>query len=195
MMGATSEIREVSLASGGRLALHRRLAAIVGFVLLFNGSATADPDIDALSKFGLLGSWAVDCTNPPSTANPHLAFAPSQSGYPTRTLRMGGFSETMEMRNARIIAPDRLAYFDAGLSPKSSFNVILAKVGERFRSYESIRTDGTHLIKEGKSVSSGNPTMVFQRCLHEVSAHGVLGTVELAVLPAVNTASTRPKVI
>ncbi len=53
------------------------------------GAARASVDGEALGKFGLLGHWAVDCSQPPSRTNPHTTFAPSQAGQPVYQMTMG----------------------------------------------------------------------------------------------------------
>jgi hypothetical protein len=82
------------------------------------------------------------------------------------------------MRNLRMMAPDRVKYdlYDsAGKGPTDY--IVMAKVGERIRSHERVRADGTTIIKDGRFVpsrfvASNEATPVFQRCLAELSAHG-----------------------
>jgi len=151
--------------------LCKQLVAVACFNFLLVASATADSDVDALIEFDLLGAWAVDCAKPPSRANLHVAFA-IRNRTPTRTVRANGSSETMVMRNLRITAPDRLVYYLGGASKESSYNMMVAKIGEEIRSHETVRADGAVIIKNGKFVASGEPTRLFQRCSHQISANG-----------------------
>jgi hypothetical protein len=148
----------------------------ISFVLLLHSSATAGPDGDALIEFGLLGAWAIDCTKPPSRANMHVTFA-IRNGLPTRTVRINGVFETMEMRELRVLAPDRLTYYLHGPTKESSFNMMVAKIGEEIRSHETVRADGLAIIKNGKFVASGEPTRMFQRCSHQVSSYQPIAVV------------------
>ncbi len=143
----------------------RRLIAGIGFALLAGGVATADSDADGVIGFGLLGAWAVDCRRPPSADNPHAFFAISTPGQPTETIDMGpGVRLTADLRNVHRIAPDRLALLYVGTPQGRSFDIVLVKVGERFRSEQSVGSDGVALIKDGKFVFGGEPTPLFESC-------------------------------
>ena len=120
-------------------------------------------DADVLRQFGMLGRIAVDCKTPHSQANPHLIYAVSPQGKLTRTLRMTpDLDGTFPMRNVRIIAPDMLQHDETGR--QSELTITVAKIGGKFRSWRSVRADGTVLIADGKFPSSGAPTIVFEKC-------------------------------
>jgi hypothetical protein len=69
------------------------------------------------------------------------------------------------MRNVQILGPDRFAYLNARKSDGDLANVIWIKVGNGFRSYESIDPkNGKIYIKEGKFVPEGKSTDIFQKC-------------------------------
>jgi hypothetical protein len=51
-----------------------------------------------------------------------------------------------------------------GAPGEPSFNVVLVRVGGRFRSHESVGPDGVALIRDGKFVNGGDPTPLFERC-------------------------------
>jgi len=120
-------------------------------------------DADVLRQFGMLGRIAVDCNAPHSQANPHLFYAVSPQGKLTRTLRMTPeLDGTFPMRNVRIIAPDMLQHDETGR--QSELTITVAKIGGKFRSWRSVRADGTVLIADGKFPSSGAPTIVFEKC-------------------------------
>jgi hypothetical protein len=46
----------------------------IGIALLAGGAAGAESDADGITRFGLLGAWAVDCARPSSADNPHTLF-------------------------------------------------------------------------------------------------------------------------
>ena len=138
--------------------------ALLGVVTLL-GSAPADAsDRDALRQFGIYGKLAVDCAAPAGSKNPHLFFAVSREGKATRTLKMADpeLDATLSIRNVRIIAPDRLQYNETGR--QSELVIVIAKEGNKFRSWSSTRADGTVLVKDGKFPSSGSPTIAFTAC-------------------------------
>ena len=143
-----------------------RIASLVslGFITLL-GSAPADAsDRDVLRQFGMYGKLAVDCAAPASSKNPHLFFAVSREGKATRTLKTADpeLDATLPIRNMRIIAPDRLQYDETGR--QSELVIVIAKEGNKFRSWNSTRADGTVLVKDGKFPSSGSPTITFTAC-------------------------------
>ncbi len=138
--------------------------ALLAFVALF-GSAPADAsDRDEMRRFGIYGKLAVDCAKPASSSNPHLFFAVSRDGKATRTLKMADpeLDAVLPIRNVRIIAPDRLQYDETGR--QSELVIVIAKEGNKFRSWNSTRADGTVLVKDGKFPSSGSPTIAFTAC-------------------------------
>jgi hypothetical protein len=125
--------------------------------------ATAASDADVLRQFGMLGRIAVDCKSPHSQANPHLIYAVSPQGQLTRTLRMvPDLDGSFPMRNVRIIAPDMLQHDETGR--QSELTITVAKIGGKFRSWRSVRADGTVLIADGKFPNTGAPTIVFEKC-------------------------------
>ena len=137
---------------------------LLGFITLL-GSAPADAsDRDVLRQFGMYGKLAVDCAAPASSKNPHLFFAVSREGKATRTLKTADpeLDATLPIRNVRIIAPDRLQYDETGR--QSELVIVIAKDGNKFRSWSSTRADGTVLVKDGKFPSSGSPTIAFTAC-------------------------------
>jgi hypothetical protein len=132
--------------------------------------AVAGPDSDTVGKFGLFGTWAVDCSKPPSDDNTYEEYTPSQAGYPTRTwYRKPGDryapARSFEMRYVRIAAPGRLAYLDVRKADGDLTNVVVAMEGSRHRSHEAVDPkDGKVYIKDGKLVASGKATELFQKC-------------------------------
>jgi hypothetical protein len=132
--------------------------------------AVAGPDTDAVRKFGLFGTWAVDCSKPPSADNTYEAYTPSETGYPTRTWYRKEAdryapAQSFEMRNVRIVALGRLAYVDVRKTDGEVTNVVVAMVGNRQRSHEAVDPkDGKVYIKNGRLIATGKPTELFQKC-------------------------------
>ena len=129
-------------------------------------AAQADPTRDALEKFGLLGTWAADCKQKPSGRNPWQTYRIASSGKPTRVLTMkdGSLDGTFAMTNVKLMAPDRLAYRDTRTTGTLYFDVVLVRRNDRVRSVSSVSSDGKVLIRDGKFVDSGAPTLEFERC-------------------------------
>ena len=152
----------------GETMLERSIIA-AAFLLMLT-PAIAGPDSDIVRKFGLFGTWAVDCSKPPSNDNTYEEYTPSATGYPTRTwYRKKGdryaSAQSFEMRNVRIVGSDRLAYLDVRKADGDLTNIVVAKVGNRHRSHEAVDPkDGKVYIKDGKLVASAKPTELFQKC-------------------------------
>ena len=134
--------------------------------LTLPGIAPADAasDRDILKQFGMLGKLAIDCTAPYSRSNPHVIYSVSPQGNVTRILKMDreDLDGTFPMRNLRLLAPDRLQFEETGR--QSELTITIARIAGNFRSWHSIRADGTVLIKDGKFLSSGSPTLAFEAC-------------------------------
>jgi hypothetical protein len=136
---------------------------LLALSLLLGSQAAVAADADLLRKFGMLGRIAVDCNAPHSQSNPHLIYAVSRQGQLTRTLRMTpDLDGTFPMRNVRMIGPNLMQHDETGR--QSELTITVAKIDGRFRSWRSVRADGTVLIADGKFPSSGNPTIAFEKC-------------------------------
>lgn len=89
----------------------RRGCISVATAVVLLSNAWAGPESDAVRRFGLPGVWRLDCTKPAGLTNVQLTFDAPEQGLPTQTMVVypphGG---TVEMREARIIAPDKIAF-------------------------------------------------------------------------------------
>jgi hypothetical protein len=141
-----------------------RLALLVILTLLGIAPADAASDGDVLKQFGMLGRFAVDCAAPASRSNPYLIYSVSPQGRATRTLKMmePTLDGTFPMRNARLLAPDRLQHQET--TRQSELTITVAKIAGKIRSWHSIRADGTVFIADGKFPDTGSPTLAFTSC-------------------------------
>ena len=136
-------------------------ATMLGFAA---SAAQAGPDSDALTKFGLIGSWAIDCSAPPSMTNPVQIFVPSNAGEPTRQLLVGNsdVDRIMPIHDAIMITDDRLR-----LSfPQNDVTVtiVLVKDNGRIRPLESTTNDGRTLVSGGIVQANGQQTTWLEKC-------------------------------
>ena len=140
-----------------------RFTLLALLVLLGIVPADAASDRDVLKQFGMLGRFAVDCAAPASSSNPHTTFAVSPQSKVTYTLKMTpDLDGTFPMRNLRLLAPDRLQYEQTGR--QSELTITVARIAGKFRSWSSVRADGTVLIVDGKFPKTGSPTIAFTFC-------------------------------
>jgi hypothetical protein len=122
------------------------------------------PDHDALIRFGLLGTFAMNCRLPPSANNVHLTYALSEHGHVTSTLNNGGSGLPSQhiMKDIQLVANDRLSYSQLGSG--FTFRVVIRKSGERHRSVDSVRSDGAVLIKGEVFTKFNRETPWFEKC-------------------------------
>ena len=143
-----------------RLGAHLVMAALV-----FATSAVwAGPDSDALTKFGLIGSWAIDCHAPPSMANPFQTFVPSTAGNPIRQDVVGDpdRDRIVPIHDVILVANDRLrlSFQQNG----TSVTVLLLKEKGRVRPIESMTGDGHTLVSGGIVQRTGQQTVWIEKC-------------------------------
>jgi hypothetical protein len=134
------------------------LAALLGSPAHANSS-----DNDAMRKTGLIGNWAMDCSSPYGPTNAWMSYAIHGSG-PVRILNYRkGLDGTFDLSGFKLIDQNHVSFFDRN-SEGTVFETVYEKTSNRLQSISSKRGDGVFLIKDGKFVSSGQPTPVFQKC-------------------------------
>jgi len=137
--------------------------ALLVLLTLSSSPTTAASDADVLRQFGMLGRIAVNCSAPHSSSNPHLVYAVSSQGKLTRTLKMtSDLDGTFPMRNVRLLAPNLLQHEET--SRGFEHTITVARIDGKFRSWRSVRADGTVLIADGKFPKTGSPTIAFEKC-------------------------------
>ena len=141
-----------------------RIFAPVLAVALSAAPAYAASDSEILLKFGLVGKWAVDCTAPPSLANPYQEFVPWAEREPTREIIAGDaqHDRTMALHDVIFIPPDRLriSFDQNGIA----ITIILVKEKNRIRPLESTTAKGDTSVSGGIVLANGEPTPWFQKC-------------------------------
>lgn len=136
------------------------LAALV----VHSGTAQAGASSDALAKFGLIGSWAIDCHAPPSLGNPFQTFIPSNAGDPIRQDVVGdpGRDRIVPIYDAALVASDRLRL--SFTQNKVTVTVLLVKENGRVRPLESTTSDGRIMVAGGIVQRNGQQTVWLEKC-------------------------------
>jgi hypothetical protein len=135
--------------------------ALLALFLLPQPAGAADRDV--IEQFGMLGRLALDCNAPAGPNNPNLIYTASPQGRLARTLRMEpSLDGTFAMYNLRMLGPDTMQFEETGRH--SELTITVARIAGRFRSWRSVRADGTVLIADGKFPNTGKPTLAFERC-------------------------------
>ena len=133
-------------------------------VALAPAPARAGADSDALTKFGLIGDWALDCKAFPSPANPFMTFIPSTAGQPTRQIITGKpqYDSLVPISDAALIDDThlRLSYPQGGVT----VTVTLFKDKQRIRPVEAVASDGTVSVTGGVVQRTHQPTAWLHKC-------------------------------
>ena len=137
-------------------------------VLLLPSLAQAQSAAGAIQDFGLLGTWAGECSQSPSPANNHATYAGTASGGAQLRYQSGeGYEESIyDIIEAKLIAPDRLSMRQvlAG-NNQVTLDIVLLKEKDRIRIWSSVFPDGTALVEDGiLSAFTGRETRWMARC-------------------------------
>ena len=142
--------------------MKKLFAAIL--IMMNATAAEAGPDSDLLAKAGLLGAWAGNCSQPPSSDNPYQVFAPSSSGYPTRVLKMDSkIDRTSEISNVRLLANNRVKFRMKASGDFDDRDIIAVVTGKRHRSLDAADANGKKYVTNGK-FPKGGETPWFEKC-------------------------------
>ena len=131
----------------------------------FSGSTTAVAD--TLAKWGLVGTWSVDCAGPPGRTNTHTTYTarPNRTAYYTRQWGDGGDTEPNEIDTATIRDDGVLAMTETMPAFKQTREFWLLKGPDgRARALMNRQVGGDYTVRDGKFVSNGRETPWSSRC-------------------------------
>jgi hypothetical protein len=141
------------------------LGAVV--LVLCGAGATAglaETPADVASVWGLLGTWAVDCSQPASRQNSYLSFVRNGDGLVHRR-GFGGDSEEHAVMAVRVTADGRIEVVIDLRQFSQVRTIVFAKEGEGKKRAVSNRDDkGVYSIRDGKFVANGQRAPVQGRC-------------------------------
>jgi len=151
-----------------RAMLLRYLIATIATGLLFAAghSAIAGSAAQAASEWGLLGTWALDCSLPPDRdRGARLSYRIAEDGRLILARDFGNASDTNEISDAQIEA-------DGSLRLTVEFPAIhqtriyrLAKDGDgNIRAISNRDSKGRYSIRNGRFSATGQPTPKQARC-------------------------------
>jgi hypothetical protein len=147
----------------------------LGLIIAWLGAVEApgaESAADAIKAFGLIGTWSVDCTRDVRAAcdrttgcGARVTYLVSPSGQPMISnivgTRVAGQPRTVEttIEQATRIADDKLAITsiqrtDSGVTvmwwrqPGEVWEIVLLKVGDKFRTFSAHREDGKKVSAE-----------------------------------------------
>ena len=140
--------------------------------IAFGSLAHAETLAATIEQWGLLGSWAVDCTvKPDRDKGALLTYEIRKDGRVMYRRDFGEARDENEVVSASVNAEGLLnlmVYFPA-LHQTREFELLLAEDGGSMRAIYNRSERGEYTIRDGKYVKSGAPTPPQQRCSQQSS--------------------------
>ena len=136
-------------------------------------AAQAQSVANTIAEFGLIGTWATDCTQPASTSNFLTVYAIKPSGEVSRTYydQPSHIYNNYKITDAKRQAPDMLSYeqvWDFEGSPANiagdRVRVLLNMADNKFQIVSSQGSDGSYFVKDRKFPGSGDASPWQSRC-------------------------------
>ena len=136
-------------------------------------AAHAQSVADTLAEFGLVGTWATDCTQPASSSNFLTVYAIKPSGEVSRTYydQPDHVYNTYKITNAKRQASDMLSYeqvWDLEGSPANiagdRVRVLLNMADGKFQIVSSQGSDGSFFVKDRKFPNTTDESPWQSRC-------------------------------
>ncbi len=149
------------------MTLHLRNAAFAAVGLLALTAAAAAQNLaETASRWGLIGTWALDCTKPASGSNGYLTYAIRRAGQVTHERNFGDSQDANEVEQVKLGsggAIELVVNFPV-LKQARRLTLIMGADG-RTRAMANSKADGTEpTIKDGKFTHNGSETPWQVRC-------------------------------
>jgi hypothetical protein len=151
-----------------------RVCLVAALTMATINVARAQSVADTITEFGLIGTWAADCTQPASTSNYLTLYAVNNSGEVSRTYydKPGHVYDNYKITSAKRQAPDMLWYEQVwdfkGYAPADKtgerMQVVLNMADNKFQIVSSQGSDGSFFVKDRKFSGSGNESPWQFRC-------------------------------
>ena len=146
---------------------------VVALVMVTAETANAQSAADTVAEFGLIGTWATDCAQPPSTSNYLTIYAIKPSGEVSRRYydAPGHVLNIYKITDAKRQARDLLSYeqvWDFDGSPANiagdRVRVLLNMTDGKFQIVSSQGSDGSFFVKDRKFPGSADESPWQSRC-------------------------------
>jgi hypothetical protein len=144
----------------------RTLALLVVTLLASADAAMAQKSPDTLGRWGLLGTWALDCSKPASSSNGYLSYVADSAGKVSHNRDFGDRRDVNAVEQARTGRGGalELTVNFPGLSQTRKYTTVMGVDG-RIRTMANSKADGTEpTIKGGKFTANGHDTPWQTRC-------------------------------
>jgi hypothetical protein len=144
----------------------RMLGLLLAACIAQAHGAAAQSVADAATRWGLIGTWSLDCSKPASSANGYLTYVVRGAGKVAHERDFGDRRDTNDVQQAKTGvggALDLVVHFPA-LNQTRKYTMMMAS-DRRIRALANSRIDGTEqTIKDGKFTSGGATTPWQSRC-------------------------------
>jgi hypothetical protein len=122
----------------------------------------------ALQDFGLLGTWAGECSQDASPANNRATYLVTSAGGLQLKYQSGADYEDSiyDISDVKRVAPDKLSLRQVLKSnDRVTLDIVLLKENDKIRIWSSLFPDGTALVEDGVMTSmTGRDTRWMTRC-------------------------------
>jgi hypothetical protein len=146
----------------------RTTCLCAALLVLVPGLAHAQSATAAMQDFGLLGTWAGECSEDPSPTNNHATYLVTSAGGLQLKYQSGAdFEESVyDILDAKRVAPDKLSLRQVLMSnDRVTLDIVLLKENDKIRIWSSLFPDGTALVEEGVMTSmTGRETRWMTHC-------------------------------
>jgi hypothetical protein len=150
-----------------------RACFVAALALATAEAANAQSVADTIAEFGLIGTWAADCTQPASSSNFLTVYAIKSSGEVSRTYydQPGHVYNNYKITDAKRQAPDMLSYEQVWAFEGSPANiagdrvrVLLNMTDGKFQIVSSQGSDGSFFVKDRKFPGTADESPWQSRC-------------------------------
>jgi len=141
--------------------------AVLAFAVQAAAPAAAQTTGEVLNKFRMIGTRAVDCSQPPSGPNPYIVNHIEPDGRIMSDFvgPNGKILSSTEILDAVELAPDKLRIkIVSAKDPKDRLTVTMLVTGQGTRSLSSVLGNGQEIIADGRIVAANRETDWLQFC-------------------------------
>ncbi len=130
--------------------MHRGLLLVLALVLGTPATASAETVAQTLRQFGLLGTWADDCSQPAANNNFHTVYAPLKNGHVQRTYynAPGKIYNQYVLQRVNRVSAEQLFYSQKGSAGR--IDVVLIVTGNRYHVLSSQNENGKVYVRDGR---------------------------------------------
>jgi len=144
----------------------RACALALAAFLAGAGDGLAQSPGDTLTRWGLIGTWALDCGQPASGSNGYLSYVRHPGGRVTHERDFGDRRDSNEVQRAqtgRGGALELVVHF-AGLGHSRRYTLVMGLDG-RIKAIANSRVDGSEVtIRDGRFTANGQEAPWQVRC-------------------------------